>query len=215
MRRLFRKAAGRLASTDGQTFILVMTVTALATVLGIMAMSSALMSVRLRGMKRLSDKNFYHLELATQEIRAGILCDVTAAVKKSGEEDWRIPFLQETVGIRDLSVLSEENAVRMSSRREAAAADAAAYLAEFSVTIPVTGSVKRVQDRTEEMTVSAEDVQVDASGRLVFRGVRFRLVNYERDAQSEILCDLVLTAPEEDGARLDEVVRFENWQRIG
>lgn len=74
--RLLGTAGKRLRGRDGQTFILVMTVTALATVLGLMAMSGALLSIRLYGMKRISDKNFYKLEMAVEEIRAGLTRDV-------------------------------------------------------------------------------------------------------------------------------------------
>ena len=79
MRRLPWMIRRRLDDQSGQTFILVMTVTALATVLGIMAMSGALMSIRLYGTKRLSDKNFYKLEMVGEEIRAGLSRDVAIA----------------------------------------------------------------------------------------------------------------------------------------
>lgn len=204
----------RLRSEKGQTFILVMTVTALATVLGIMAMSGALMSVRIKSMRRMTDKNFYRLEMAVEEIRAGVARDVTETMA-ADPTNWQEKYLKEHVGILDLSVLSEDNEKRMKSRKEAADRSAAAYLADFSATLPMAGTERVVTDRTEEVSVSVGGVRV-RSEQIVIQDVEFVLINYERDVQTSICCDLIIRPADAYGsARIEEVVSFADWRRIG
>ncbi len=204
----------RLRSERGQTFILVMTVTALATVLGVMAMSGALMSVRLKSMHRMTDKNFYRLELAVEEIRAGVARDVSDAYRMD-PYDWQTSYLKEHVGILDLAVLEEENEKRMRTRKEAADRTAGEYLAGFSLTLPVEGSERVVTDRTEEVSVKVGGVKRYADA-VVFHEVEFILINYERDVQTSISCDLIVRPQGTDGsARIGEVVSFADWRRIG
>lgn len=54
----------------GSAMIMALTVIALISILGTMALSSALLNVKLREMNRKSDKNFYYLEIALDEIYA-------------------------------------------------------------------------------------------------------------------------------------------------
>lgn len=212
--RCGRAVCRKLHSGRGQTFILVMTVTALAAVLGTIAMSTALMSLRLRSMKRLSDKNFYHLELAVEEIRAGVGVDASLTAESAVEGEWEIAYLYD-IGVGDPVILTEDAAVRMSSRKEAAVLSAGAYLADFSLTIPIQGSARTVEDRTEELSVSVGDMQLTEAGAVVFKDVTFTLINYERDAQTQICCDLVVRDPADTGRGSDEGVLVENWRRIG
>ncbi|MCR4763621.1 MAG: hypothetical protein K5696_08820 [Lachnospiraceae bacterium] len=215
MSRLAKTIRSRLSGERGQTFILVMTVTALATVLGVMAMSAALMGVRLRSMNRMADKNFYRLELALEEIRSGTARDVTSDAPQADNSLWRGRFLEEHVGIHDLSVLAEENAVRMSNRLESAYADAAGYLAGFSATIPVAGKRTVVKERTEELSITVGGISLERPDCIVFSDVQMVLINYERDAQTAIVCDLILHIPKSGAEGVHEVVGIENWRRIG
>ena len=57
-------------SNSGSAMILALTVLSLIAILGIMALSSALLNVRMRDLNRKSDKNFYYLETALDEIYA-------------------------------------------------------------------------------------------------------------------------------------------------
>ena len=114
MRAFFQKCRKRLRSRAGQTFVLVMTVTAMGTVLGFMAMSAALMSMRVRAANRLADKTFYRLEMAEEEIRAGLSRDMMeVAAGASQGRDWRVMLLDSRMGIHDVNVLLPENAVRI------------------------------------------------------------------------------------------------------
>lgn len=57
-------------NNSGSAMILALTVLSLIAILGIMALSSALLNVRMRDLNRKSDKNFYYLETALDEIYA-------------------------------------------------------------------------------------------------------------------------------------------------
>ncbi len=216
MRAFFQKCRKRLRSRAGQTFVLVMTVTAMGTVLGFMAMSAALMSMRVRAANRLADKTFYRLEMAEEEIRAGLSRDMMeVAAGASQGRDWRVMLLDSRMGIHDVNVLLPENAAKMASRREAAGKSAGEYLAELSATIPVAGHARTVQDRTEEITVTVGDIELGTAGELLLKDVEMTLINYERDSQAQIICDLTLRIPDQGRIPLNEVVRVGNWRRIG
>lgn len=296
MRRLLKAARGKLRQTGGQTFILVMTVTALATVLGIMAMSGALLSIRLYGTKRISDKNFYKLEMVEGEVKAGLTRDVTdfyfismynwqqadeepedteetadaenpedtgdAADTEAPEDtedtadtedtedaedeaDQEDPagdetaegedtsevigpdllattgpqapaewFLRNRVGIFDPSIYEASNKIQMDTRKEAGLRLMETYLSGLSSSVTAEGTRSITSEKTEILSVRVEDIRVNPDGTLILQGVHLILTNYERDARSEISCDMVIRAPAEI-TTVDEVVRFENWERIG
>ena len=214
MRKLFAGCAGKLKSERGQTFILVTTVTALATVLGIMAMGGALLSLRMRGMKRLSDKNFYRLELAVNEIGAGIAGDVTANIKTSDADTWTRDLLSSRLSITDISLLDEDTYQRMASRRAFVGENAAQWLESFSLTIPAESRSMAVTDRTEEIKVTVGDIALERGGAVVLKDVAVTLTNYERDAQAAVYCDVKIMYPI-GRSGVDEVVRLENWRRVG
>ncbi|MCR5092618.1 MAG: hypothetical protein K6B72_01390 [Lachnospiraceae bacterium] len=293
MRRLFKGARGKLRQTGGQTFILVMTVTALATVLGIMAMSGALLSIRLYGTKRISDKNFYKLEMVEGEVKAGLTRDVTdfyfismynwqqadeeledteetadaenpedtedtadteeqeetedtadtEDAEGTGEQEdfaddeaadgedasevigpdllattgpqapaeW---FLRNRVGIFDPSIYETSSKIQMDTRKEAGLRLMETYLSGLSSSVTAEGTRSITSEKTEILSVRVEDIRVNPDGTLILQGVHLILTNYERDARSEISCDMVIRAPAEI-TTVDEVVRFENWERIG
>lgn len=57
-------------NNTGSAMILVLTILSLIAIMGALAMSTALLNLRMRGVNRLSDKNFYRLETALDEIYA-------------------------------------------------------------------------------------------------------------------------------------------------
>ena len=69
-------------------------------------------------------------------------------------------------------------------------------------------------DRTEEISTQVEDIRIGYDGTITLSRVHLVLMNYERDARSEIVCDLVIRAPSAIRT-VDEVVLVENWERIG
>lgn len=54
----------------GSTMIMALTIVSLIAILGVMALSTALLNVKMRNLNRRSDKNFYYLETAMDEIYA-------------------------------------------------------------------------------------------------------------------------------------------------
>ena len=214
MRKFFAGCVRKMRSESGQTFILVTTVTALATVLGVMAMGGALLSLRMRGMKRLSDKNFYRLELALNEMCAGIAGDVTVNADISDPHAWAENVLSSRLSIMDISVLDDVSYQRMSSRRSFAGENAAQWVESFSLTIPSASKSRAVTDKTEEVNVTVGDIRLNSDDSVVLKDVTVTLTNYERDAQTAINCDMRIYYPI-GRSGIDEVVKLENWRRIG
>lgn len=65
-----KKSRNIKLNNRGSAMIFVMTILSLISILGVLAMSTALINVRMRGINRDSDKNFYYLETALDEIYA-------------------------------------------------------------------------------------------------------------------------------------------------
>lgn len=60
----------RKLNNAGSTMIMALTIVSLIAILGVMALSTALLNVKMRNLNRRSDKNFYYLETALDEIYA-------------------------------------------------------------------------------------------------------------------------------------------------
>lgn len=65
-----RQPRKKKLNNTGSAMILVLTILSLIAIMGALAMSTALLNLRMRGVNRLSDKNFYRLETALDEIYA-------------------------------------------------------------------------------------------------------------------------------------------------
>ncbi|MEG1577079.1 MAG: hypothetical protein RR366_09860, partial [Clostridium sp.] len=65
-----RHRSGRKMNNKGSAMIMVLTIISLIAILGAMSMSTALVNIKMRGVNRDSDKNFYYLETALDEIYA-------------------------------------------------------------------------------------------------------------------------------------------------
>ena len=165
-------------------------------------------------MKRLSDKNFYRLELAVNEIGAGIAGDVTANINTSDVNTWTRDLLASRLSITDISLLDEDTYQRMASRRAFVGENAAKWLESFSLTIPASSRSMAAMDRTEEIKVSVGDIALGRGGSVILKDVAVTLTNYERDAQATIYCDIRIIYPI-GRSGVDEVVRLENWRRVG
>lgn len=61
---------GKKLNNIGSAMIMALTIVSLIAILGVMALSTALLNVKMRNLNRRSDKNFYYLETALDEIYA-------------------------------------------------------------------------------------------------------------------------------------------------
>ncbi|MCB6610339.1 hypothetical protein V3C10_03875 [[Clostridium] symbiosum] len=69
-KRLKHLPERRKLNNTGSAMIMALTIVSLIAILGVMALSTALLNVKMRNLNRRSDKNFYYLETALDEIYA-------------------------------------------------------------------------------------------------------------------------------------------------
>ena len=204
MTRFFRQLQGRRKlNNTGSAMIMALTVISLIAILGFMALSTALLNVKMRNLNRKSDKNFYYLETALDEIyaQAGRMASdilkehyvqVMGNLYKDGYRTndeanvhLRTGFIEELAGDDALGITFPQTPENSEENRK----NAAAKLASFSDTI---------QEQNLEVSVDSiilEKTEEDIYSGVALNGVCLVYTNPENGIESALTVDLKIRAP--------------------
>lgn len=196
----------------GSAMIMVLTIISFIAVLGVMSLSTALINIRMRGINRVSDKNFYYLETALDEIYAQtgrvaseILKEEYAMVlgelyQKDMDTDEKA---NEKLREEFMTALSKELDIKRSDTVQGNAENcknAAEKLRTFAASFTPT------PDGTESLTVTIDSVlfkegsldkmkKDSADSGLLLEGVCLTYVNPETAMESALTVDLKINVP--------------------
>lgn len=215
----------RKLNNEGSALILTLTVLSLIAILGVMALSTSLLNMKMRSLNRRSDKNFYYLETALDEIYAQtgrIASDILKenyidVVQNLYKENYRTNdeanVWLKTGFIDDLcenvfDITYSASGVDEKENRE----NAAEKLASFSDTIQSQELKFSIDSVIFEKTNMAESGELNFSagedtgllssptdqpvcGSIIFKGFRLVYTNPEDSIESAITVDLKIKAP--------------------
>lgn len=192
-------------NNKGSAMILVVTVLSFIAILGVISITVSLLNIRMRGLNRRSDKNFYYLETALEEIYAqtGRLssellkeayADIISNLYQPGYEDneeanqkLKEDFIDALTGELEISGLSGEN---ITDEEECQAL--ADRLKQFSDTVQKenldvsVGSVRFHRDM---------DAPLNVYGGLVIEQLCLTYTEPETDTESALTVDLNIQVP--------------------
>lgn len=196
----------------GSAMIMVLTIISFIAVLGAMSLSTALINIRMRGINRISDKNFYYLETALDEIYAqtgrvsseilkeeyakvlGELYQKDMDTDEKANERLRKEFM--TALLKELNVKQSDTTPGNVDNCKNAAEKLRSYAATF---IPTP-------DGAESLTVTIDSVLINdgssdnmnkgsADSSLLFEGLCLTYVNPETEMESALTVDLKINVP--------------------
>lgn len=192
--------------------VMVLTIVSFIAILGVIAMSTALLNIKMRGLNRSSDKNFYYLETALDEIHAQ-LGRTASEILKEEYADILSRLYTEDLDTNEKAndelakalalKLRDEFDVTLSEDAEVQAENCA-KTAEKLKTYAATFTADADKKEQFQVTVGAVDFQKKASeaigtdqiySGLVFRDVCLTYINPDTDIESALTVDLRIDTP--------------------
>lgn len=209
-----QKKSEKRGNNKGSALVLVLTVISFIAILGAISMSTALMNIKIRGLNRSSDKNFYRLEIALDEIyaqtgrrAAEILKEEYASIlsglyregldtNEKANEELQKRFIEQFQKEFKIKLSSEDSVKEENCKK------AAEVLKEFATSF----AAEEETEAKEKLRVSVREVEFKKSPSpspgeperytgVTFKGMCLNYENTETDVESALTLDLRIDVP--------------------